>query len=233
MFSCYSTGTTKHAEFRPWTPQLSTTANSNVISALNTTAKIRERITEDFATFEDEVRLAAAHVAIGDPSDAATTDDPASTTVSYVDPRSKYFSLVTDVRTKCPLVRLAQTASAHFSSDVFFYEVVATRSQASSNDTVELFAAADAYSDVDAIFGVYDSQRPSLFANSFQSAFFDFVRTGKLPSSSGSSTVRDGKVHEFVADGKSPMRVLDLGATYAHCDIFLNSSLYPNYARMD
>ena len=190
---------------------------------MNTTTKIRERITEDFATFEDEVRLAAAHVAIGDPSDAETDATNASS-VSYIDPRSKYFALVTDVRTKCPLVKLAQVASANFGSEVYFYEVVTPRSQTSVNDT-ELFAAADAYSDVDAIFGVYES--PSAFADAFQSAFFEFVKTGKF--SSAGSTVRDGKMHEFA----HVSRVLDLSATYAHCDIFLNSSLYPNYARMD
>ncbi|XP_037071517.1 neurotactin-like [Pollicipes pollicipes] len=133
------------------------------------------------------------------------------------DPWSQIATMVSDVRTVCPLLAAARQASSHFTNRVYFY--LAAQKRLGSTGYI-----ADSRSDIEAILGVY---RPATaeqrrFVDNMQSMFYRFVREGRLP---------------LDATAGSKMYVVDdgIGTVDGHpsCRLWDQSGLYPQYARRD
>merc|ERR1711992_21028 len=88
----------------------------------------------------------------------------------------EYASMISDIRTVCPIQELAQYVSLNFVSKVFSY--VATQKREDS-----LGGIADKTIDIAAIFGTYetDNEDELKFIDNMKEMFFTFVKIGSLP----------------------------------------------------
>ncbi|XP_043237456.1 neurotactin-like [Amphibalanus amphitrite] len=134
------------------------------------------------------------------------------------DPWTQIATMVSDVRTVCPLYAAARRAAGHFTNRAYFYLAAQKRHG-------ETGFIADARSDIEAILGVYRAEtiEQRKFVDNMQHMFYKFVREGRLPLDASAAD----KVY-VVDDG--------IGTVSSHrsCDDLWNSSgLYPQYARRD
>jgi Carboxylesterase family len=147
----------------------------------------------------------------------------AMATYNYTDGEKRnhwleYATMVSDLRTVCPLQSLARYVS-DFNENVYSY--VATQKRSG-----KLGGIADATSDVAAIFGVYEpaDDDESSFVRNMQDMFYNFVKEGKLPH--GNSDAKNGiyTVDKNVVTHKS----------YQNCDFWQGvGDIVPNYGKMN
>ena len=130
----------------------------------------------------------------------------------------EYATMVSDLRTVCPLQSLASYIS-DYNGNVYSY--VATQKRAN-----KLGGITDATSDVAAIFGVYTpaNDDEASFVRNMQDMFYLFVKEGKLPH--GDSNAKSGvyTVDKSVVTHRS----------YQNCDFWLGlGDIVPNYGKMN
>ena len=131
----------------------------------------------------------------------------------------EYASMVSDIRTVCPLQNLASYVSSNFVADVYSY--VATQKRSG-----KLGGIADAMSDVAAIFGVYSpaNDDETAFVGNMQDMFFTFVKEGKLPHGNADLTKGMYAVDKLVVTQNN----------YPNCDFWQRAhNIVPNYGYMD
>lgn len=105
----------------------------------------------------------------------------------------EYISMVSDIRTVCPLRQFANIFQANYSaSSVSFY--VAQETNPSEED--ECGNVADSSTDISAIFGLYED---ASFGEKLQKKFFQFV-TGKIDKLDDGVTVFDKEDVEYSDD---------------------------------
>uniref|UniRef100_A0A0K2VHE0 Neurotactinlike [Tribolium castaneum] n=1 Tax=Lepeophtheirus salmonis TaxID=72036 RepID=A0A0K2VHE0_LEPSM len=87
-----------------------------------------------------------------------------------------YISMLSDIRTVCPIMNLAEMASANSNKNVYSYIATQTR-------VGDLGNIADAHSDISAIFGLYEPKNSTeiRFVTNIQKLFYKFVKSGSLP----------------------------------------------------
>jgi len=132
----------------------------------------------------------------------------------------EYASMISDIRTVCPLQELAQYVSQNFVSKVFSY--VATQKRADS-----LGGIADSTIDVAAIFGVYETEDEEelKFITNMNDMFFTFVKTGILPKGEDLSFEKMYLVDSEIATQEM---------AYPKCDFWKEAQkIVPTYAALD
>ena len=154
-----------------------------------------------------------------------------------------YASMLTDIKTVCPLQELASSLSKHFSSKVYSY--VATQKR-NKMDNI-----ADSTSDIEAIFDMYEidddynkladkgesnedneamiegaklAAEQSLFVDKIQDMFYTYVRTGELPQGNRDMSQGMYMVNSQITSQKD----------YPNCDFWKSTkNIVPSYANLD
>lgn len=130
-----------------------------------------------------------------------------------------YASMLSDIRTVCPVQELASYVSNNFVSDIYYY--VATQKRSGN-----LGGLADKTSDVAAIFGTYqtnDKEDEMAYVKNMQDMFYTFVRTSKLPQG------KDLSLGMYTVDQK-----ITTQRNYPKCEFWKNAqSIVPTYANLD
>jgi carboxylesterase type B len=130
----------------------------------------------------------------------------------------EYASMISDIRTVCPLQELADYASKNFVANVFSY--VATQPKLDSMDGI-----ADKTVDVSAIFGTYQTEDESeqQFIANMQNMFYTYVKTGTLPKG------KDMSLGMYVVNNEMTTQ-----RSYPKCDFWEKAQdIVPNYASLD
>jgi len=130
----------------------------------------------------------------------------------------EYASMISDIRTVCPLQQLADYASKNFVANVFSY--VATQPKLDSMDGI-----ADKTLDISAIFGTYQTEDESekQFIANMQNMFYTYVKTGTLPKG------KDMSLGMYVVDNEMTTQ-----RGYPKCDFWEKAQdIVPNYASLD
>ena len=124
----------------------------------------------------------------------------------------EYASMVSDIRTVCPVQELADYVSKNFLSDIYSYVATHKRN-----------GIADSTVDIGAIFGKYHDEADAAFVTNMQNAFFTFVKTGKMPQD------KDLTLGMYTIDAE-----ITAQRVYPKCDFWKNAqSIVPNYANLD
>ena len=154
-----------------------------------------------------------------------------------------YSSMLTDIKTICPLQELASSLSKQFSSKVYSYVATQKRNK--------LDNIADSTSDIEAIFDMYEidddynkladkkdssednealiagaklAAEQSLFVDKIQDMFYTFVRTGELPQGNRDMSQGMYMVNSQITSQKD----------YPNCDFWKNTkNIVPSYANLD
>ena len=149
---------------------------------------------------------------------AAALDLYESLTIGSSDNWHKYSTMLTDIRTVCPLQKLAQVASVNSVANVYAYVVTQPRSGV-------LGGIADSTSDVSAIFGTYDPKTTDerAFVANIRDMFYGFVAGGTLPQN------KDITLGMYTIDTTIRMQ-----RDCPQCDFWENSDeIVPMYKRLD
>ena len=132
----------------------------------------------------------------------------------------EYISMVSDIRTICPLQMMAkQAAKSNPDNLVSFYVATQPRS------VVKVPPGADASTDLAAIFGVFRSQNSEekRFEETMQNMFYTFVTTGRVPMA---IDVEEGI---YMVDKK-----MNFQDTYRTCNFWEENEnkLVPDYGKL-
>lgn len=140
----------------------------------------------------------------------------------YIRPEStpwqQFVSLLSDVRTICPLYYTTLAMADEFvKNPVYFY--VATQRKYTPIGYV-----AEANIDIAAIFGVYEAEtrEEKKFVQNMEKLFYEFVKKGKFPDEQGilkSIYIVDENIQKIYA--------------YPNCEFWQQHNFYPNYSRVD
>jgi hypothetical protein len=132
-----------------------------------------------------------------------------------------YTTMLTDIRTVCPLQELAATASHNFVDNVYSYVVTQRRS------TEDAGKVADSTADLAAIFGTYEPKNAEerKFVSAMEQTFYTFVRTGALPIPN--RDLRSG-MYLISGDHKASVTVKE----YPNCDFWKARGLVPQHANL-
>ena len=133
-------------------------------------------------------------------------------------PWQQFASLLSDVRTICPLYYSTTFLANQFQkSRAYFY--VVTQRKPSSIGTV-----ADANADISAILGVYkpETREERLYVKNMERLFYGFVETGRFPDD------HDVTKSIYLIDEQ-----IQKIFTYPNCDFWHQHNFYPNYSRID
>lgn len=129
----------------------------------------------------------------------------------YQDNFSKFTAMVSDIRTVCPLQKMANLASNNFVAKVYSYVSKGKR-------TSDLGHLADRTSDVAAIFGKIDGMKD--FVDNMQNMFYQFVNLGTLPQD------KDLTLGMYVVDDEIVTQ-----RNYHSCDFWENANeIVPKFA---
>ena len=149
----------------------------------------------------------------------------------------EYASMISDIRTICPLQELASYVNSKFTADVYSY--VATQKRSSGplegkqtpknikkpNLTCTISGIADSTIDISAILGTYqaETEDEKAFVSNMQKLFASFVTNGNLPEM---INMNHGM---YVVD-----KEVNTQRSYPHC-IFWKDALdiVPTYAALD
>ena len=155
-----------------------------------------------------------------------------------------YSTMVTDIRTVCPLQGMASTLGKNFAAKVYSYVATQKRNK--------LDKIADSTSDIEAIFDMYkiddEYQHPpnkapdsaekaeeeriagskmaaeqTTFVQNIQDMFYEFVRTGELPQN------KDVSQGMYTVDAE-----ITTQKDYPNCDFWKNTkNIVPTFANLD
>lgn len=131
----------------------------------------------------------------------------------------EYASMISDIRTICPMQDLAQYVNENFVAEVFSY--VATQPRSSET----LGGIADKTIDISAILGTYQTEDAAelQFISHMQNMFYTYVNTGKLP------LAKDLTLGIYVVNDE-----LATQRNYPICDFWKEAQdIVPNYAALD
>ena len=131
----------------------------------------------------------------------------------------EYATMLSDIRTVCPIQHLAAYVSNNFVADIFSY--VATQKRSS-----RLGGIADSTSDISAIFGVYETANADEadFAKNMQDMFYGYVKDGKLPHGNTDLTRGMYTIDKTITTQKN----------YPTCDFWQRAqNIVPNYGNLD
>jgi carboxylesterase type B len=140
----------------------------------------------------------------------------------------EYSTMLSDIRTVCPIQELADYVSKNFVADVFSY--VATQKKTSSSESNGgLGGIAEKTIDISAIFGTYkpkevaDNTQELDFIRNMQNLFYTFVKTGKLPMD------KDLTLGMYIVDDKIVTQ-----RNYPKCDFWKKAqNIVPTYANLN
>jgi len=147
---------------------------------------------------------------------------PADLTDRYFRPEfthwQQFASLLSDVRTICPLYRSTLDAAQSFRSKQIYFYVTTQRRH------TDIGFVADASSDIAAIMGLYDANtiEEKNFVENMETLFYGFARTGKFPE----DQIVTNAVH--LVDEH-----IQRNGFYPNCDFWIQHGFYPNYTRVD
>jgi carboxylesterase type B len=130
----------------------------------------------------------------------------------------EYASMISDIRTVCPLQELAQYVSGNFVADVYSYVASQKRQE-------PLGGIADQTVDIAAILGTYQTEDPEelKFIDNMNDMFFNFVNTGKLPKD------QDLTKGMYIVDSE-----IKTQGSYPNCDFWKKAQqIVPTYAALD
>ncbi|KAK2713965.1 neurotactin-like [Artemia franciscana] len=127
-----------------------------------------------------------------------------------------YMTMVSELRTLCPLYFMAKELADHFHDKVYFY--VSAMARAHLRDTT------GPYADIRAILGTYEIKNTQdvKFVRNMQDLFYNFAWYGQLPS----DQEMPGKF--YIVDDH-----IQTTSRYPACLYFKTLGLYPKYARSD
>ena len=131
----------------------------------------------------------------------------------------EFASMLSDIRTVCPIQHLAAYVSNNFVADIYSY--VATQKRVE-----RLGGIADKTSDISAIFGVYEPSNDdeASFVKNMQDLFYGYVKEGKLPHGNTDLTRGMYKVEKSISTQRN----------YPTCDFWQRAQdIVPNYGSMD
>jgi len=131
----------------------------------------------------------------------------------------EYASMISDIRTICPLQELASYVNSKFTADVYSY--VATQKRSSG----PLEGIADSTIDISAILGTYqaETEDEKAFVSNMQKLFASFVTNGNLPEM---INMNHGM---YVVD-----KEVNTQRSYPHCDFWKEAlDIVPTYAALD
>eukprot|EP00096_Caligus_rogercresseyi_P002661 TRINITY_DN1488_c0_g1_i4.p1 TRINITY_DN1488_c0_g1~~TRINITY_DN1488_c0_g1_i4.p1 ORF type:complete len:803 (-),score=252.21 TRINITY_DN1488_c0_g1_i4:2011-4419(-) len=131
-----------------------------------------------------------------------------------------YISLLSDIRTLCPILNLAQEASVNSNTNVYSYI-------ASQRRPNELGIIAEPESDISAIFGVYEptNSTETRFVTNMQELFYSFVKEGVFPYGDRDVALGYYKVDSKVSFRHEPRET---------CKFWENANhIVPEYANLD
>ena len=130
-----------------------------------------------------------------------------------------YASLLSDVRTICPLYYTTTARADPFAKSPVYFYVVKQRKQSG------IGYVADANADISAIFGLYNAEtrEEKKFVQNMEKMFYDFVEKSKLPEGDIDVTKSIYLIDENI------QKIF----TYPNCDFWLEHGFYPNYTRID
>ena len=165
-------------------------------------ATFRDRVTQRLSTFSADFA-----------SEAIKKYKP-----NGFNPWERYTQMVSDIRSVCPLTKLAREIAAGFDSKVFMY--VSTQARNSSGGSV-----ADGLSDIEAILGVYNPEdhEQRVYVDNIQKMFYYFVYNG--------DTRRNQAVPRYIDIIDDT--VTSVPYDYPQCEFWLSSPVYPLHARME
>ncbi|CAG0879954.1 unnamed protein product [Darwinula stevensoni] len=193
-------GTTTHAEYRGWTNQA-----KRFDPFVNTTDKMHNLVHSHLDSLSVDLATEAIQKYMPYTNGGKEVLWP------------QYYSMVTDLRTLCPLAELARKAATSFASPVYFYVAEQGRATLVGNVT-------DPFADVMAIIGMYNASGAAeeRFRDNIQDLFYGFVYEGTLENN---ERYPRGLYHV----GER----VDVLSGYPKCKLWLDSLAYPRYARMD
>eukprot|EP00093_Oithona_nana_P003152 03152.XXX_10690_3064_1 [CDS] Oithona nana genome sequencing. len=131
----------------------------------------------------------------------------------------EYASMISDIRTICPLQELADYVNSNFIADVYSY--VATQKRSSG----PLEGIADSTIDISAILGTYqaETEDEKAFVSNMQKLFASFVTNGNLPEEN------DMNLGMYVVD-----KEINTQRSYPHCNFWKDAlDIVPTYAALD
>ncbi|CAG7721119.1 unnamed protein product [Allacma fusca] len=133
-------------------------------------------------------------------------------------PWQQFASLLSDVRTICPLYYSTTFLANQFRTERAYFYVVTQRKHS------PIGLVADANADIAAILGVYEAQtrEEKLYAKNMEKLFYGFVEKGKFPDD------HDVTKSIYLVD-ESIQKIF----TYPNCDFWHQHNFYPNYSRID
>ena len=150
----------------------------------------------------------------------------------------EYASMISDIRTICPLQELASYVNSKFTADVYSYVATQKRSSGplegkinpkiSKNPIYPNFTIsgiADSTIDISAILGTYqaETEDEKAFVSNMQKLFASFVTNGNLPEE---INMNHGM---YVVD-----KEVNTQRSYPHCDFWKNAlDIVPTYAALD
>ena len=146
-----------------------------------------------------------------------TIPGQAMTLYNVSDHWQEYASMISDIRTVCPLQSLAEFVSENFVADVYSYVATQKRSH--------LGGVADRTIDVAAILGTFkgSNEGETKFAINMQQMFSTFVKTGKLPMT------KDVTLGMYIVDAE-----ISTQRNYPKCDFWKQAQdIVPTYASLD
>lgn len=133
-------------------------------------------------------------------------------------PWQTFASLLSDVRTICPLYYAAlERADPYVPLPVYFY--VATQRKLTGMGYV-----AEAHADISAILGTYtiETREEEKFVKNMEKLFYEFVEKGQIPEA-------QDVTRSILKVGESIQKIF----TYPNCDFWQEHQFYPNYSRVD
>ena len=150
----------------------------------------------------------------------------------------EYASMISDIRTICPLQELANYVNSNFIADVYSYVATQKRSSGPLEGTLKIFkiifkkypnftfsGIADSTIDISAILGTYqaETEDEKAFVSNMQKLFASFVTNGNLPEEN------DMNLGMYVVD-----KEINTQRSYPHCNFWKDAlDIVPTYAALD
>ena len=152
----------------------------------------------------------------------------------------EYASMISDIRTICPLQELADYVNSNFIADVYSYVATQKRSSGPLEGTLKIFKTikkpqnypnftisgiADSTIDISAILGTYqaETEDEKAFVSNMQKLFASFVTNGNLPEEN------DMNLGMYVVD-----KEINTQRSYPHCNFWKDAlDIVPTYAALD
>lgn len=130
----------------------------------------------------------------------------------------QYITMVSDIKTVCPLYNLASSSAKHFNR-VYFYVANQRRLTDHGDEPV-----ADGASDIAAILGNYipTTQEQQQFVKNMQQLFYGFVKNSELKQDK-----RMGR-HLYLIDHE-----IQTTYQYPNCEFWKEARIVPEYSRVD